>query len=276
MVLTLNGILRAAELPVATTLLLRHSDGRAKHAIYTAAIAKDPRFDDYQRRQVNPQVVAAFAAATHLASFVVDPAGETVFAGIWHLLGEDAVVIPDPFVKEAAGESAALCFRTRRLELLDDLRGRLVIDWGRGFLRWHQRAVQQTKGVLEIRRQITEPPFPGYLQFRHGLAALDALPPSWIQALRVVGGVYLLVHRKGKQFYVGSATGTDGFFGRWSNYRNGHGGNAGLRDLGGEAEDYDVCILETAGSGLAEAEVLHLEANWKQKLDSRTTGLNRN
>jgi hypothetical protein len=46
--------------------------------------------------------------------------------------------------------------------------------------------------------------------------------------LKATGGVYLLVHRERAHLYVGSATGGDGFFGRWRRYQNGHGGNVGL------------------------------------------------
>ena len=130
--------------------------------------------------------------------------------------------------------------------------------------------------ILEIRRQISEPPFPGYLHFRHHLAEIETLPSSWIGALKAIGGIYLLVHRKRSQFYVGPATGSEGFFGRWRCYRNGHAGNVSMQGVAGTVNDYDVSILETAGSGLGEHEVVRLEGCWKEKLGSREHGLNRN
>lgn len=275
MVLSLNALLRAACLPIETTILLRHGDGRAKDTLYRAAMAMDQRFEDYQRRQVSPNVIASFDTATHLVSFVVDHAGDTVFAGAWHMQGKSNEALPDPFVAPDPDEPPASIYRTKRVDLLDDLRGRLVIDWGKAFLKWCQRATQ-TKPILEIRRQIAEPPFPGYLQFRHRLAELETLPSSWLAALQATGGVYLLAHRQRAQFYVGSATGTDGFLGRWRCYRNGHAGNVGMQDIAGTVDDYDVSILETAGSGLGEQEVIRLEGCWKEKLGSRERGLNRN
>jgi hypothetical protein len=86
----------------------------------------------------------------------------------------------------------------------------------------------------------------------------------------------VLVHRERARLYVGSATGSYGFFGRWRGYQNGHGGNVGLQEIEGRPEDYDVSILETAGSGMDDREVLRLEACWKEKLGSRVHGLNRN
>lgn len=276
MVLTFNGLLRSSGLAVETTILLRHGDGRAKNAIYKAAIEKDPRFDDYQRRQVSPNVVAAFDRATHLASFVVDPAGSTVFAGIWHILGRTDELYPDPLVSPDSAEPPAVTFSTKRVEILDDFRGRLIIDWGKGFLAWCQRAANQTKPILEVRREIADPEFPGYLRFHHNLGDILTLPAAWITALKVCGGVYLLAHRSNGQLYVGSATGVDGFFGRWCAYQDGHGGNVGLLEVGGSAGDYEVSILEVAGSGLAEQDVIEMESCWKAKLSSREHGLNRN
>lgn len=276
MVLTFNQLLRSAGLAVESTILLRHSDGRARDAIYKAGIEKDPRFDDYQRRQISPNVVAAFDKATYLASFVVDPAGATVFAGIWHILGRSDDSYLDPLVPPDPAEPPSTTFSTKRVEILDDFRGRLIIDWGKGFLAWCQRAATQTKPILEVRREISEPEFPGYLKFHHNLGDILTLPATWIAALKVCGGVYLLSHRSNGRLYVGSATGVDGFFGRWCTYQNGHGGNVGLLEVDGSPDDYDVAILEVAGSGLPEHGVLEMESCWKAKLGSRKHGLNRN
>jgi len=88
--------------------------------------------------------------------------------------------------------------------------------------------------------------------------------------------VYLLIHRASGAQYVGSATGADGFLGRWEGYADGHGGNVAMRELGHPVEDFDVRILETAGSGATVEEVCQLESLWKNKLGSRAQGLNRN
>lgn len=46
-------------------------------------------------------------------------------------------------------------------ERLSDYAGHLIIDWGRGFRSWVQRADRQDKPVLEIRKEVREQPFPG-------------------------------------------------------------------------------------------------------------------
>ena len=59
-------------------------------------------------------------------------------------------------------------------------------------------------------------------------------------------------------------------------YQDGHGGNVALREIDGDPADYDVSILETAGSGQGVDAILQLEERWKAKLASRVHGLNRN
>jgi hypothetical protein len=129
---------------------------------------------------------------------------------------------------------------------------------------------------VEIRRTVEDPPFPGFAQFIWQLHEVGSLPTAWTEALRSSRGVYLLVDRETGAQYVGSATGADGFIGRWRMYVNGHGGNVALRELAHPAERYQVCVLETAGSAATSDEVFALESRWKGKLGSRVTGLNRN
>jgi hypothetical protein len=57
-------------------------------------------------------------------------------------------------------------------------------------------------------------------------------------------------------------------------FATGHGGNVGLRSR--QPEDYRVSILETVGSAATAADLLALESRWKDKLQSREMGLNRN
>lgn len=56
--------------------------------------------------------------------------------------------------------------------------------------------------------------------------------------------------------------------------RNGHGGDIALKSR--DPSDYIVSILETAGSYIDDIEILRKESLWKQKLQSREMGLNRN
>jgi hypothetical protein len=277
-VLTFNQILQAGGLVPEAVRLLRHRDSKPRihRALYDAAMKGDPKFALYQERQGSPQVIEHFRHATYLAGFVAEPMTQaTVFVGIWQRLEERTERKDNPFEPDPP-TSRAVEFNTRRLEAFDDYSGRLVIEWGDGTRAWVQRADNQDKRILEIRQTKRDPDFPGYLKFQMSLDQIDGLYASWTQVLRNARGVYLLVRRKTGEQYVGSATGSDGFFGRWLCYQDGHGGNVGLRELGAEAAEYDVNILEVAASNALVEEIYERESLWKIKLGTRAVGLNRN
>ena len=120
-----------------------------------------------------------------------------------------------------------------------------------------------------------ETDFPGFLNFVEPLSRLNALPKGWITALQSSRGIYLLACPRTKEQYVGSATGEHGFWGRWLNYLdNGHGGNVVLKSR--EPSDYQVSILEVAGTTSTENDILQVEQRWKAKLQTRQMGLNGN
>lgn len=149
------------------------------------------------------------------------------------------------------------------------------MDWGAGYRAWVQRPDRRDKPVIEIRRTASEPPFPGFTSFSWPIRALSSVPPSWRCALSAVGGVYLLVCRSTGKQYVGSASGAGGFWTRWENYfRTGHGGNEGMKLA--PSTDYQVSILEFASSSLDREAIIRMEERWKDKLLSRSFGLNEN
>lgn len=272
-----NDLLRSAVLDPAEVRLVRHSERRVQRMVFEAALEQTPAFHEYQEHQGTKQVIEQFRAATYLASFVADPMnGDTIFVGIWQRLGERAG--PSPRVPLAIPEtlSASVVFETRLLDALAEYRGRIVVDWGEATRVWVQRADKQPKTILELRREIREPEFPGFSRFQRRLQDIEQVPASWRVALSSVRGIYLLVHRKTGQQYVGSASGGNGFFGRWCSYADGHGGNVGLKELKADASEFDVAILEAVGSSATLEEIFERENAWKEKLGTRARGLNRN
>lgn len=276
--LTFNQLLQVGGLAPETVRLLRHRDTKPRihRALYDAAMKFDPRFAQYQERQGAPQVIEQFRNAKYLAGFVVEPVTQqTVFVGIWERLEERTEHKDNPFEADPP-TSRSVEFNTRRLEQFDDYSGRLVINWGDGTRAWVQRADNQDKPIVELRKTKHDPDFPGFLKFQIALDQVEALYSGWIQVLRNARGIYLLVRRKSGEQYVGSATGGDGFFGRWLCYQDGHGGNVGMRELAADAAEYDVNILEVAASNALTEEIYERESMWKTKLGTRVVGLNRN
>lgn len=274
--LTFNQLLIKAGLDPKYVRLARHKPAKHHHRLlYDAAIKKDPQFRIYQEAQGDPGVIAQLRKAQQIAGFVVEPGTKsTVFAGVWNVLGERSVSASGQPIKPGHA-----VFETELREEFDLYRGRLVIDWGLlgGERAWVQKAQAQDKHISEIRRRIEEPSYPGHAQLQLQLDKVETIPFAWQQVLRNARGIYLLVHRESGQQYVGSAYGDDGFFGRWKNYSDGHGGNVAMKELKAKAEAFDASILEVVGTAdTTNEQIFEREVLWKMKLGTRVKGLNRN
>ena len=272
--LRFNALLKLHNLDLKGVRLVRHKDNRygKQASAYEAWLADDGRLESYQRVQGNPE----FHGARYLASFVATPQDETLFIGLYEV-GPNVGVVPAGTRDRLTGEDVSGChlYDIERSDLLSEYRGRVIVEWGKGYRSWVQHAANQDKVILEIRRAAAEPPFPGFLAFSSRLSGIATLPATWRAALSSVGGVYLLADSVTGGRYVGSAYGQGGFWGRWDDYvRNGHGGNIGLKAL--PRADYQVSILEVAASSASNDDIFAMEARWKTKLLTRQFGLNQN
>jgi hypothetical protein len=275
--LTFAHLLRTVDLKPSEVRLLRHQDTRYPGWPGPYVLWRDhpERFDAYQGTQAFEN--AAKLRAPVWASFVGLPGKDTLFVGLYaaRLVGP----LPQDRAHPVDGspEAAGSCnlYDLAPMEALSVYSGRLLIDWGAGYRSWIQRADGGPKPVVELRRAFQEDAFPGFTRLILRLSEIDAIPRGWQDALAATGGVYLLTCPRTSEQYVGSASGTGGFLARWKEYEvTGHGGNVALKSR--DASDYQVSIVETVGSAASTAEVLALEALWKDKLQSRVAGLNRN
>jgi hypothetical protein len=278
MPIMLNTILREVVSPLKDVRLLRHKDKRATRGRSPYELWRDDRsqFELYQ--SVHSIRNRKKLTAPYWAVFIVTLNDETMFGGLYHakyrgLLEHDT---PTPQI-EGGIDKAGSCdvFDLTLNDALRDLIGRLFIDWGPGAIAWVQYADKHDKPITELRTSFREEQFPGFLNFMRPLSKLDKLPKSWATAFQNSRGVYLLTCPKTKELYVGSATGEGGFWGRWQNYlQTGHGGNVALKSR--EPSDYQVSILEVAGSSATDVDILEMEGRWQCKLQSKDMGLNRN
>ncbi len=277
MPITFNGILHEAGIDPRDVRLLRHKDQRASkgQSPYEMWRVDRPMFERYQSIQTLRS--RSFLSAPYWAAFIGTPADSTVFVGCYRVqyLGVNETDIAEPHSGEVQVAGTFDCYDLQLVEEFSELDGRLTIEWGPGKRSWIQRADRKNKPVVELTRKFQEPEFPGYLQFLSQLSLMERLPLSWIAALKTSRGIYLLTCPRTREQYVGSATGEHGFWGRWQQYlMTGHGGNVELKVR--DPSDYQVSILEVAGSAATTEEILSLESLWKQKLQSREMGLNRN
>ena len=271
-------LVKAGLAPVNVRLLRHQTKSPAGRTPYLLWRDHKPAFIEYQSVQT---VGNRSKLATSLwASFVAPPTGGTLFVGLYSAK-RFGVVDPGwidplhgvPVADLAQGEIDR--YETTLTPHLEEYIGRLWIEWGSGTRSWVQRPDLQDKPIVELTRTFREDAFPGYTHFITKVSEVQGLPSTWVSALRAARGVYLLTSARTREQYVGSATGADGFFGRWLNYaHDGHGGNLGLKSA--EPSDYEISILEVCGSAASPEEILAVEQLWKRKLQSREMGLNRN
>ncbi|RJX36073.1 MAG: GIY-YIG nuclease family protein [Desulfurivibrio sp.] len=275
--ISLNMILREAGLNLGEVRLLRHKDKRATKGRTPYELWRDNKqqFNLYQSTQSFEN--RGKLSAQHWVSFVVTPADETMFVGLYRANYRGLLECDTPQPHAEGMDKAGSCdvYDLELQDNLSDLIGILIVDWGPGGRAWIQRADRQNKGIIELRREFKEPEFPGFLNFLESLSMLERLPKGWIVALSCTKGVYILTCPKTKEQYIGSATGADGFYQRWQEYaQTGHGGDVALKSR--ESSDYQVSILEVAGTSATDDDIRAMETRWKLKLQSREMGLNRN
>lgn len=272
-----NTILEKANiLPLSDVRLLRHKDDRASRgrSPYELWRCNPEQFELYQ--SVQSVKNRARLNAQYWASFVGTPDDQTLFVGLYEVRYRGLLEHDTPMPHRNGVDLAGSCdvYDLMPIEPLNDLIGKLLIVWGAGFKSFIQRADKKNKSIKEF-RELKELPFPGLMNFIEQLSKLNSLPPSWITTLKQSKGVYLLTCPRTKEQYVGSARGVQNLWGRWQEYiRTGHGGDVALKSR--ELSDYQVSILEVAGTSATEEDILAMEGRWQSKLQSREMGLNRN
>jgi hypothetical protein len=105
---------------------------------------------------------------------------------------------------------------------------------------------------------------------------LRVLPTRWKSRLSEWRAIYFIFDTSDGKGYVGSAYGESNLLGRWMNYADrGHGGNVLLRKR--DPNCFRFSILQRVSPDMDAADVIRLEATWKERLHTRQPfGLNDN
>lgn len=265
--------------PDAKAKIVRHQDTRHDVELYRTGW-----FETYQKHQARP----VFDGCDFVVSCVGAGGTRARFVGVYRV-GERMPVSEAPSVSDCPPEileGAKLYYELEKCPGYEDLEGRIILEWGKAAISWHQRRLD--KEIVEILASGDAlDAFEDYLEFvitHEELVHLFKHPRAnreWRSRLQAVAGVYLILDSKQGNQYIGSAYGEDGIWGRWKSYAaNGHGGNTLLRPLVDSGSDYPAAfrysLLQVLPRTLTKNEVIRWEALYKEKLGSRAFGLNLN
>lgn len=200
-----------------------------------------------------------------------------LFAGVYSILGV------------GPGQNTAFRYETKLYPGLDELIGRVVVRYKRGYRAsyiWGDKYGNK----LEVSEVLDTPfsieHFPGYNRVRITHSTLRLLQtkeePSWKAALSSVGGVYVIMDTATGKAYVGSACGEGGLWQRWRAYaEDGHGGDTELKALLASrgisySDNFQYAVLEIADPQSSGEQVCARENHWKGVFLSREFGYNSN
>ena len=241
--------------------------------------------EDYQA----VQSLTRFQNCDTILSFLGTEGTNGVYLGCYRVgksVPFDKSILPEGFVTDSGMEKDVI-YSLSPVDVLPELKNRLVIDWGRGTNNWCHNGTTE-KEILEIRPPKSEIRFTSYEDVLLSFETLRTIVynqsayKEWKNRLSAVAGVYLITDKKTGKLYVGSASGEQGgIWGRWSQYAHTkHGGNKRLVELIEADPDYcfnfQYSILEVYPIKKDRQEVLNCEKLYKRKLLSIEYGLNDN
>ena len=104
---------------------------------------------------------------------------------------------------------------------------------------------------------------------------LAILLEKWKTILSQWRGIYFILDEEDGKGYVGAADGKENMLHRWLEYsKSGHGGNKLLRSR--KPDKFNFRVLELVAQSTENDQVQAIEASWKDRLHTRTCGLNEN
>lgn len=278
--LSLKQLLQSYGLNPAQMKFVRHSS-RELFNILEEFKTNRNRFEAYQSFQGKP----IFSGVNQIASFATHTGTSAIFLGIWDIISftpkEDLTKYHHNLIDhygftnnsfQGNWHTDVAWYEMKFNDVMSDLSSRLVIDWGNSARSWFQ---SKDKSILEIKPNNSAGDFVSYDSVKLGFKDLKTIIDnpnsnlSWVSALKAVKGIYLIRDTTTDRIYVGSASGRDGLYGRWSNYANtGDGGNIGLQDI--KSENLTFSILEIVSATFSGADILHRENTWKERLGARS------
>jgi len=263
--------------------LVRHQDSRFD----LWELYRTGHFDTYQSYQSKP----IFHNCDYIVSFMGLDGSRAQLIGVYKVSEKKIskeIPIPDDFPhRDFFSDLDDYFYKLEPVNNFNDLKDRVIIDWGLSPRAWHQWLDRDDKEVIEILPEGYIKEFPGYLDFILTFDELVRIVQNpvanreWHRMLSAVAGIYLIVDNKTGKQYIGSAYGKDGIWGRWAKYaQTSHGGNELIKELidseSEYASNFRFTLLHVLLKTATKDEVIAWEVRYKNKLGTKAFGLNLN
>ena len=263
--------------------MVRHQD----NSLNFEKLLKSNLLEEYQKYQSKD----VFRECDYILVYTAFGKTHSLFYGIYRIKGKE---YSENIKVSKALQSCnhpnnfkGFIYDLEEVHFLDDLKNRLVIDWGKSTITWDQWLNKNNKDVVSIRPKGYVKDFTGYLDVVLSFLELENIikykeaNQTWFNKLSSIYAIYLILDTKTGNQYIGSASGKEGLWGRWKNYVDSiHGGNNSLRELIEKNGDhykykFQYSILHILSATKA-SKVQYYEKLYKKKLGSKTFGLNQN
>jgi len=224
---------------------VRHKSNGEFSELFDNVFLNIAELEEYQRIQSK----SVFKNIDYIISFLGTEGQKSLFWGVFKV------------VNEKYSENNLYEYELEEMPQFSELKFRVVVDWGRATLSWHQHYTSD-KQVIEILPKGSLDKFPGY----------ENVHLSWKELTRVIN------ISNGKK-YVGSAYAENMLLNRWQNYaQSRHGGNVQLQQLPLEhiENNFYYSILDIFKAKTDDKVILSRESWWKNTLLTRRFGYNSN
>lgn len=276
-ILTIGELLKLRGLDTTKKIkLVRHKDARQTKMVNGEEIEGSP-YDWYRKDKEkfmayqSHQHKEVFKDVDYIVSFIGENGTLARFVGVY---------------KVGAYNSDSQTYEIVELQDFDELKERVIIEWGQASLAWHQWLHKNDKEIVEITPGL-DYIFPGYDNIMLDLSQLQYIVskeyPEWKKMLSAVNCIYVIADKKEGSVYIGSTYNKEGIWGRWKEYAktNGHGNNVELKkicaqDVNYPKDNFTWSILKILPIGISENEAVEIETLYKKKLGRKACCLNRN
>lgn len=251
------------------TKLVRHADTRGIYD-FDAALQDREKMLEYQAEQDSHKFNCEY-----IISFIGLENSKSLFFGAFRVLGHEV------------DNEGQYHYNLEELTTFNDFKDRLVINWTnpRAWHQWFHNGLNMD--VLELLPEGYAGNFSSIMDLSLPFRSLEKIvlyPEAnrdWVNALKSVNGIYIILDTLTGDQYIGSASGTNGIWGRWETYIYKKGfENKRLIERMKTGKDYHLnlqfSVLQTLPSSMIVKEVVEVENLYKSKLGSKAFGLNAN